>query len=114
MDYVKQMEVLRQRNIDLNNENVRLMEELKSLKKQLETQDASEAESKKVFEDTKQKLIDALEQYKKINEELENYKIEYQIKLKELSDTLLATRDVVSLRDDDKYSKDVRKLETDR
>lgn len=114
MDYVKQMEILRQRNVDLLNENTRLQDELKSLKEKLEAEDVSSNESKKVFEDTKQKLIDALEQYKKINEELENYKIEYQIKLKELSDTLLATRDLVDLKDDDKFSKDVRVMETDR
>ena len=53
----------------------------------------------------KKDLSDALENFKNIYAELENNRNEYQIKLKELNEMLLATRDFMDVRDDDKVLK---------
>ena len=115
MDYVKQMDTLRKRNIELVQENEELRNELQILKDTTISPDDGDKgdKEKEEFEKIKQTLINTLEKYKEIINELENIKIDYQIKLRELSDTLLATRDFIGEREDDDILKR-RMSEVDR
>ena len=115
MDYVKQMDTLRKRNIELVKENEELRNELQILKDTAISPDDGDKgdKGKEEFEKIKQTLINTLEKYKEIINELENIKIDYQIKLRELSDTLLATRDFIGEREDDDILKR-RMSEVDR
>lgn len=102
MDYVKQLDILRKRNIELSQENQKIRNELNKLKNNINTDDTKKERDNEFIEKIKADLSEALENYKNVCIELENSRNEYQIKLKELSEMLLATRDFIDVHNDDK------------